>query len=143
MRDYVRRIVDEYEGFVSYNTTVELAEKVGDEWKVVLRKEGKDSDEWWVERFDAVVVATGHYWVPYVPKIEGLEKFERARPGSVIHSKHYRGRGDFCGKVLHSVVDVQTVADMLSASWLSAPPSQEPTFQLTSSTQQNSPSTPS
>ncbi|KAE9572563.1 Thiol-specific monooxygenase [Colletotrichum fructicola] len=98
MRDYVRRIVDEYEGFVSYNTTVELAEKVGDEWKVVLRKEGKDSDEWWVERFDAVVVATGHYWVPYVPKIEGLEEFERARPGSVIHSKHYRGRGDFCGK---------------------------------------------
>ncbi|KAI8186634.1 Thiol-specific monooxygenase [Colletotrichum sp. SAR 10_75] len=98
MRDYVRRIVDEYEGFVSYNTTVELAEKVGDEWKVVLRKEGKHSDEWWVERFDAVVVATGHYWVPYVPKIEGLEEFERARPGSVIHSKHYRGREDFCGK---------------------------------------------
>ncbi|KAI8315498.1 Thiol-specific monooxygenase [Colletotrichum sp. SAR11_59] len=98
MRDYVRRIVDEYEGFVSYNTTVELAEKVGDEWKVVLRKEGKDSDEWWVERFDAVVVATGHYWVPYVPKIDGLEEFEGARPGSVIHSKHYRGREDFCGK---------------------------------------------
>ena len=54
---------------------------------------------WWTEEFDAVVVASGHYWVPYVPHIDGLEELERSRPGSVVHSKHFRGRDALKGKV--------------------------------------------
>ncbi|KAL0939492.1 dimethylaniline monooxygenase (n-oxide forming) [Colletotrichum truncatum] len=100
IRDYIQNLVNRngYQDLVSYNTTVEHAEKVGDEWKVTLRKEGEEKDEWWVEYFDAVVVATGHYWVPYIPKIEGLDEFEKARPGSVIHSKLFRGKDHFRGK---------------------------------------------
>ncbi|WYZ34314.1 hypothetical protein EsH8_I_000590 [Colletotrichum jinshuiense] len=100
IRDFVQGLVNRngYQDLVSYSTTVERAEKVGGEWKVTLRKEGGDEDEWWVEWFDAVVVATGHYWVPYVPQIEGLEEFEKARPGSVIHSKLFRGREQFRNK---------------------------------------------
>ncbi|TEA15073.1 Thiol-specific monooxygenase [Colletotrichum sidae] len=100
IRDYIRNLLDRngYDQLVSYSTTVELAEKVGNEWKVTLRKEGADGDEWWVEWFDALVIATGHYWVPYVPQIDGLEEFEKARPGSVIHSKHFRGREDYTNK---------------------------------------------
>ncbi|OLN94297.1 Thiol-specific monooxygenase 1 [Colletotrichum chlorophyti] len=100
VRDFVQGLVNRkgYQDFVSYNTTVELAEKVGDEWKLTLRKEGGDEDEWWVEYFDAVIVATGHYWVPYIPSIEGLDEFEKARPGSVTHSKLFRGREDYRDK---------------------------------------------
>lgn len=101
LRRYVEGLVNRqgYQDLVSYNTTVELVEKVGKEWKVVLRREGEKTDYWWVEWFDAVVVASGHYYVPYIPQIEGLEEFERRRPGSVIHSKQYRGRETFKGKV--------------------------------------------
>jgi cation diffusion facilitator CzcD-associated flavoprotein CzcO len=88
-----------YPDLVSYNTTVERAEKVGEEWKVTLRRDGQHSDYWWVEWFDAVVVASGHFWVPYIPAIAGLDAYEKARPGSVIHSKHYRGRDLYAGKV--------------------------------------------
>ncbi|KAK4159568.1 hypothetical protein QBC43DRAFT_272113 [Cladorrhinum sp. PSN259] len=100
MQRYIKSLIQRngYEDFVSYNTAVERVEKVGDEWKVTLRKEGKQKDYWWVEYFDAVVVASGHYWVPYIPAIEGLEEFEKGRPGSVIHSKHFRGREHFKGK---------------------------------------------
>ncbi|KAK3319463.1 hypothetical protein B0T19DRAFT_478607 [Cercophora scortea] len=100
LRDYIKGLVDRngYEDLISYKTTVELVEKVGHEWKVTLRKDGKDSDYWWVEWFDAVVVASGHYWVPYIPAIEGLEEFEKARPGSVLHSKHFRGNEWFKNK---------------------------------------------
>ncbi|KAF2847079.1 flavin-containing monooxygenase FMO [Plenodomus tracheiphilus IPT5] len=89
-----------YEKLVSYNTTVELAEKVGEEWRLVLRRPSNTvgEDEWWEERFDAIVVASGHYTVPYIPKIEGLEDFERARPGSVKHTKMFRGRDAYKGK---------------------------------------------
>jgi len=98
---YVQGLVERngYEDFVSYNTTVERVEKVGHEWKVTLRKEGKDSDYWWVEWFDAIIVASGHYSVPYIPQIPGLDQFEKSRPGSVIHSKHFRGRDYYRGKV--------------------------------------------
>jgi len=43
MRDYIAGILhrNHYEDLISYNTTVEHVEKTGDEWKVVLRKEGK------------------------------------------------------------------------------------------------------
>lgn len=103
IRKYISELVSRrgYEGLVAYNTTVELAEKEGDEWRLVLRRNGGEGrrDEWWEERFDAVVVANGHYHVPYIPRIEGLDAFEAARPGSVKHSKMFRGRDSYRGKV--------------------------------------------
>ncbi|KAF7560954.1 hypothetical protein G7046_g3202 [Stylonectria norvegica] len=107
VRGYVEDLVNRrgYEDLISYDTTVELAENVGTEWKLTLRREGKQSDYWWVEWFDAVVVASGHYWVPYIPAIEGLEEFEKSRPGSVLHSKHFRGRNQFKHKAI-SAADI-------------------------------------
>lgn len=101
VRGYIASLLDRngYSDLVSFNTTVERAEKVGDEWKITLRRSEREHDAWWVEWFDAVVVASGHYWVPYIPQIEGLAAFEKDRPGSVLHSKHYRGRDAFKGKV--------------------------------------------
>ena len=101
VRGYISGLVERrgYSDLVSYNTTVELVEKEGAEWKVTLRKDGAHSDYWWTETFDAVVVASGHYWVPYIPAIAGLEQFEKSRPGSVLHSKHFRGRDAFTDKV--------------------------------------------
>lgn len=98
---YVQGLIDRhgYQDLVSYNTTVELVNKVDGEWEVVLRKSGAGSDYWWKEYFDAVVVANGHYSVPYIPEIKGLQDFERRRPGSVIHTKAYRGRDAYRGKV--------------------------------------------
>lgn len=101
MRRYVQSLLERrgYEDLVSYGTSVELVEKTGDEWKVTLRKSGRETDYWWEERFDAVVVASGHFSVPYIPAIDGLEEFEKSRPGSVLHSKDFRGRDIFQDKV--------------------------------------------
>ncbi|KAK7429784.1 hypothetical protein QQZ08_003629 [Neonectria magnoliae] len=100
MRRYIKGLVERkgYQDLISYDTTVERVEKIGSEWKVTLRKEGTKRDYWWVEWFDAVVVASGHYSVPFIPQIEGIEELEKARPGSVIHSKHFRGRDLYRGK---------------------------------------------
>jgi cation diffusion facilitator CzcD-associated flavoprotein CzcO len=101
MQRYIQGLLDRngYQDFVEYNTTVENMEKVGSQWKFTLRRNGSQRDYWWVEWFDAVVVASGHYWVPYIPKTQGFEEFEKSRPGSVIHSKGYRGMMDYRGKV--------------------------------------------
>ncbi|KAL0263522.1 hypothetical protein SLS55_002502 [Diplodia seriata] len=100
MQKYISDLIQKngYQDYVAYSTAVEKVEKVGGRWKVILRKAGAESDYWWAEYFDAVVVASGHYNVPYIPNIEGLEDFELQRPGSVLHSKMYRGREAFRGK---------------------------------------------
>jgi hypothetical protein len=94
IREYIEGLIQRngYEDLIQYNTSVEKAEKIGSEWQVTLRKSGKKYDYWWQETFDAIVVANGHYSVPYIPPVEGLDELEKSRPGSVIHSKQFRGR---------------------------------------------------
>ncbi|PMD52120.1 flavin dependent monooxygenase-like protein [Hyaloscypha bicolor E] len=83
-----------YQGWVSYNTTVELVHKDKEtgKWILTLRQpleHGKE-DKWWTETFDAVVVAAGHYTVPYIPLTPGLAELAQDFPGSVEHSKAWR-----------------------------------------------------
>ncbi|KAF6822204.1 dimethylaniline monooxygenase [Colletotrichum plurivorum] len=116
VQDYIRSLVEKrgYGEFVEYNTTVEKAEKdegTG-EWTLTLRKDGEETDQWWTETFDAVVVASGHYSVPYIPLIDGLGEFARRRPGSVIHSKHFRGREAYKGKKVVVVGASVSAADI-------------------------------
>lgn len=114
MRDYVTSLFKRngYEDFVSYNTHVERVEKVGDEWKITLRREEDEKDYWWVEWFDAVIVASGHFNVPYVPAVKGLEELEKQHPGSVLHSKMYRGREAYQGKRVVVVGGSVSAADI-------------------------------
>jgi thioredoxin reductase len=116
VRGFIQSLVKRngYEKLVSYNTTVELAEKVSDEWRLVLRKLDNTTgeDEWWEERFDAVCVASGHYSVPYIPKIPGLAELEKACPGSVKHSKMYRGKDFYRGKKVIVVGASVSAADV-------------------------------
>ncbi|KAK4442954.1 hypothetical protein QBC34DRAFT_312070 [Podospora aff. communis PSN243] len=89
-----------YEKFLELSTTVERAEKVGGEWVLTLRKEGVgEKDYWWQERLDAVVVASGHYNVPWVPpEVEGLVEYWGRWKGVVGHSKHFRRGEDYKDK---------------------------------------------
>ena len=77
---------------VEFNTTVEEAEKTGNEWHLTLRKSlpGATKDMWWRETFDAVVVASGHYSIPHIPTIPGMVEYDKKYPGRIQHSKHYQ-----------------------------------------------------
>lgn len=90
-----------YQDLVRYNTTVERAVKdvSSQKWVLDLRESGAHSDYWWREEFDAVVVASGHYAVPFIPAIPGLKEFAARNPGVVEHTKHYRTPEKYRGKV--------------------------------------------
>ncbi|KAK0658084.1 hypothetical protein B0T16DRAFT_319655 [Cercophora newfieldiana] len=87
-----------YDKFLSLSTTVEKAEKHNGEWVLTLRKEGAGRDYWWQERFDALVVATGHYNVPWLPEVDGIVEYDKRWPGRVVHSKHFRNGEEYKGK---------------------------------------------
>ncbi|KAI0119416.1 FAD/NAD(P)-binding domain-containing protein [Daldinia grandis] len=87
-----------HEKLVELNTTVERAEKVGNEWVLTLRKESSGRNYWWRETFDALVVATGHYNVPWFPNVPGLVEYDQKFTGRIQHSKHFRSGSKFKGK---------------------------------------------
>ncbi|KAL3463011.1 hypothetical protein BJX64DRAFT_299235 [Aspergillus heterothallicus] len=113
-----------YQDLVQYNTTVERAVKdeATGEWVLTLRRAGKGKGEgegdgevgkdyWWTERFDAVVVASGKYHVPYVPEIPGLKEFAERYPGCVEHAKQYRGPAKYKGKKVVTIGASVSAAD--------------------------------
>ncbi|PYI19607.1 putative dimethylaniline monooxygenase [Aspergillus violaceofuscus CBS 115571] len=102
MRDWVEDVFKRgnHEHLVEFETSVELAQHTGQEWVLTLRKSaaGCETDYWWQERFDAVVVATGHYYLPNIPNIPGIVEYDENYPGRIKHSKHYETSDEFKGK---------------------------------------------
>ncbi|OCK84329.1 FAD/NAD(P)-binding domain-containing protein [Lepidopterella palustris CBS 459.81] len=83
---------------IELNTTVERAEKRDGKWVLTLRKDGPGKNHWWQEKFDALVVASGHYNIPWIPQIPGLFEYDARFEGRVLHSKHFRDATKFKGK---------------------------------------------
>ncbi|KAH7251210.1 hypothetical protein BKA59DRAFT_509319 [Fusarium tricinctum] len=81
------------------STTVEHVVKESHEWIVTLRKVIDGRNYCWQETFDAVVVASGHYNMPWFPVVEGFLEFNSKFPRAILHSKHFQGGSKFAGKV--------------------------------------------
>ncbi|KAG7664098.1 uncharacterized protein J8A68_002352 [[Candida] subhashii] len=88
--------LDEY---VRVNSTVENLIKNQDtgKWDISIRKknENRDESEWYLESFDAVVIANGHYTVPFIPNIPGMAGFNAKFPGVLMHAKSFRDPEEF------------------------------------------------
>ncbi|KAF7585107.1 hypothetical protein BBP40_012639, partial [Aspergillus hancockii] len=118
---YLEDLFRPYLHLVSFSTTVERVEKTTNgKWMLTLRKasihHNQPAEHWWQEHFDAVVIATGHYNVPFIPVIAGLDTAS-ATHGSVFeHSKAFRSANDYVDKkvvvVGGSVSSADLVADL-------------------------------
>lgn len=70
-RQYIANYFSEHrtDSLLVLNTTVEEVRKLPrDRWQLTLRRYDavKHVDIWWEEEYDAVVIANGHYTVPFV-----------------------------------------------------------------------------
>jgi hypothetical protein len=93
-------VQNEHDKLLELSTTVERAVKDDNgKWVLTLRKDGPGKNLWWQETFDALVVATGHYNIPWIPEIEGLLEYDEKFKGRILHSKHFRDGRAFQGKV--------------------------------------------
>jgi hypothetical protein len=105
VQKYLETLFQEYRHLVSLNTTVERAEKKGDQWVLSLRQpghaeaDGQLRDFWWQETFDAIVVASGHYNIGAIPNVPGLDGTYKKVPTAFEHSKSYRSADNYVSKV--------------------------------------------
>lgn len=102
--DYLKRYAEDVTSLIRFSSKVRNVDLQVEDW------EGRKKDIWSVsstdlrtgvettESYDALVVANGHYTVPYIPAIAGLEQFNQRYPGVVLHSKAYRRPEDFTDK---------------------------------------------
>ncbi|KAL2818868.1 hypothetical protein BJX63DRAFT_44686 [Aspergillus granulosus] len=100
---YLLDLVEKYRECISFNTTVVSVGKTDSgKWRLTLRRPelngNAPGDSWWQEEFDAVVVATGQYNVPYIPKIPGLSEAEQTHSEALEHVNAFRSREDYAGK---------------------------------------------
>jgi len=88
---------EDVQKYIQFSTTVRdvVYNKATDDFTVSVKDLKRDvvKDG---ERFDYVVVASGHYSVPHVPSFPGVDKF----PGRVMHAHDFRDANEFKGKKL-------------------------------------------
>ncbi|ORX91003.1 FAD/NAD(P)-binding domain-containing protein [Basidiobolus meristosporus CBS 931.73] len=93
---------------VTFNTIVQHMDYLDEEWKLTLLTEGEIS----TEAFDAVIVCSGHYYVPFIPNINGLDELSEKRPDKLLHSREYKKPEDFKGKVVLVVGGASSAIDI-------------------------------
>ncbi|KAI5953664.1 hypothetical protein KGF54_003036 [Candida jiufengensis] len=108
IESYVNQNLNNSKVKLSLNSTVEDVERIdrSDDvelqyrFKLTVREELKDStqDRWYQEEFDSVIVATGHYHVPFIPHVPGLKNLQEKYPDLVQHAKFYRSSEPYKGK---------------------------------------------
>lgn len=83
-------------GLIRFSTQVEDVRRCGDHWELLSRSTVTGEKK--TEQYDAIVVASGHYSVPYIPSVLGIEEFNATFPSVITHSKVYRAPAAFEGK---------------------------------------------
>lgn len=98
LRDYImgRVAKSNMRQHIRFNTAVHWVayDEASSKFAVTVRD--LKQDELSTEKFDHVIVATGHFSTPNAPYFDGLEQF----PGRVLHAHDFRDACEFQGKDL-------------------------------------------
>lgn len=95
IQDYGREVQD----LIRYETQVTNVEPTDGQdlrWKVHTRTIRTNTQQ--EEQYDAVIVANGHFIVPYLPDIPGIKAWDAKYPGAISHAKYYRNPEEFADK---------------------------------------------
>ncbi|KAK4553282.1 monooxygenase [Recurvomyces mirabilis] len=98
--EYIEQYAEDVRDLISFQTQVMDVRLTEDErWTVRTQRVSRDEPgEEREETYDAVIVANGHFNIPYIPEVEGLEEWSKAYPGCITHSKFYRKPEQFAGQ---------------------------------------------
>lgn len=113
---YIEDYSQEIKHLVQFNTEVTDvrldSEGEHDSWTINYKQ--LSSRQHTEAKYDAVVVANGHYSKPSVPHFEGVEAWARYYPEAISHSKYYRNPEPFRNKKVIVVGNAASGVDICS-----------------------------
>ncbi|CAC08547.1 Thiol-specific monooxygenase [Schizosaccharomyces pombe] len=112
IQEYQRIYAQPLLPFIKLATDVLDIEKKDGSW-VVTYKGTKAGSPISKDIFDAVSICNGHYEVPYIPNIKGLDEYAKAVPGSVLHSSLFREPELFVGESVLVVGGASSANDLV------------------------------
>lgn len=98
--EYIETYAKDVQHLIAFQTQVVDARQDEDgRWQIKTQQisPGEDAPIS-AETFDAVAVASGHFDVPYIPPVPGMETWNKAYPEVISHSKFYRKPENYKGK---------------------------------------------
>lgn len=94
VQDYIENYSQDVRNLIQFETQVtdlKQEQHPSRGWKLKTQPITHDNNPSTEEHhFDAVVIANGHFNIPYIPKVPGIEAWSAAHPGTITHSKFYR-----------------------------------------------------
>ncbi|KAI9275690.1 hypothetical protein BDA99DRAFT_496234 [Phascolomyces articulosus] len=97
---------------IRFNTTVVRVEPTMDnQWQVSATKWLDNKETRYTELYDAVIVASGSNYIPFIPDVEGLKEFKNF--ATVLHSQNYRQPQDYANKTVLVVGNGSSSADLV------------------------------
>ena len=94
LQDYIlgRAKKSKVRKYIRFNTTVLNISENKNQFNIISKD--KINDKIINEVYDQVIIATGHFSVPYIPEYSGMENF----PGRILHSHDFRDAEEFRNK---------------------------------------------
>ncbi|KAJ5280310.1 hypothetical protein N7478_005682 [Penicillium angulare] len=90
VKNYLDNYSTDVKGFIKFNTQVKnlrLHDAKLSNWDLTTANLHNGSET--TSTYDAVVVASGHFTVPYLPDVPGIQAWDKAYLGAISHSKFY------------------------------------------------------
>lgn len=98
--DYIEQYAEDVRHLIRFSTQVlDVRQDPDQRWRVKTQEvSGEGQGKTDKHHFDAVIVASGHFNVPYTPDVPGIEDWNQTYPGTISHSKFYRKPESYAGK---------------------------------------------
>ncbi|EPS34525.1 hypothetical protein PDE_09489 [Penicillium oxalicum 114-2] len=99
VQEYLEDYAEEVKSYIRFETQVvnlQLSDPTLSTWELTTTNLADGVNT--TQIYDAVVVASGHFNVPFLPDVTGIRDWDRAYPGVISHSKFYDRPEHFAGK---------------------------------------------
>lgn len=96
VQSYLVQYSQDIRHLISFSTQVDDVRLVGNGWE--LTSKSTISGESKKHNYDAIVVSSGHYSVPFIPSVTKIQAFNAEHPYIITHSKIYRSPERFADK---------------------------------------------
>ncbi len=96
LRDYIMGRVDNHDlrKYIRFSTPVRWVEYNEDDQQFTVSALDHNTHQMTMEKFDYVIVASGHFSTPNTPYFEGFNAF----PGRILHAHEFRDACEFTGQ---------------------------------------------